>query len=170
MNRLVRSLMGPSICAGVLVSGYLLAAAAPVTPGLEANRAKSQERSAAAAAATMASRAAPQAKPVTTLVSARPPVPLLVTRHTSFFVEETQPAPATTTATAEAVVAGPQDKTDSSAPNASALSAKAMIEADGYKNVFGLVKAPDGTWAGMALRGATQVAVRVDASGSVSQQ
>jgi hypothetical protein len=166
MNRLVRSLMGPSICAGVLVSGYLLAAAAPVTPGVEANRAKSQER----AAAAQASRAAPQAKPESTIVAARPPVPLMVKRHTAFFVEEAQPAPATTTATAEAVVAGPQDKTDSSAPNASVSSAKAMIEADGYKNVSGLVKAPDGTWAGMALRGATQVAVRVDASGSVSQQ
>jgi hypothetical protein len=170
MNRLLRSLLGPTICAGVLVSGYLLASAAPATPGLDVNRLKSHDR----AAAAQAPRPASQAKPESKIVAARPPVPLLAPSHTTFF-EEAQPATTTvSTATADALAPQPQDKTDSKAdssgPNASVLSAKAMIEADGYKNVSGLVKAPDGTWTGVALRGATQVAIKVDASGSVSQQ
>ena len=46
--------------------------------------------------------------------------------------------------------------------------ARAAIEADGYKKVRAINKAADGTWRARALRGTTEVALRVDATGSVS--
>jgi hypothetical protein len=46
--------------------------------------------------------------------------------------------------------------------------AKRAIEFDGYRNVRGLVKGADGVWHGRAMRGRTEVGVKVDASGSVS--
>jgi hypothetical protein len=48
--------------------------------------------------------------------------------------------------------------------------ARRAIEFDGYKNVRGLVKGPDGSWRGRAMRGRTEIAVRVDASGNVSAE
>ena|SRR5471030_876126 len=149
MNRHLRPFAGLCICAGIVVGGYVLVPA----PDVMAKPSAGRERP----------YSPPVARPETTISSARPPVPLLVTRHTTFFVEEAQPA--TTTA---ALVTEPQDKPEKS--ESSATAAKAMIEADGYKNVSALVKAPDGTWAGVAMRGATQVAIRVDAGGSVSTQ
>jgi adhesin HecA-like repeat protein len=47
-------------------------------------------------------------------------------------------------------------------------AAKAAIEADGYKSVRDLAKAPNGRWTARALRGATEIAVSVAADGSVS--
>ena len=49
-------------------------------------------------------------------------------------------------------------------------NARAKIEADGYKNVQGLTRGPDGKWHGKALRGGAQVDVTVDARGRVSTQ
>ncbi len=46
--------------------------------------------------------------------------------------------------------------------------ARAAIEADGYKKVRAMNKAADGTWRARALRGATEVALRVDSTGNVS--
>jgi hypothetical protein len=46
-------------------------------------------------------------------------------------------------------------------------SARAKIEADGYKNVQGLTRNPDGSWSGKALRGGAMVDVNVDARGNV---
>jgi len=57
----------------------------------------------------------------------------------------------------------PQDANTGSDKNA-----RAAIELDGYKNVRGLEKGADGMWRGRAMRGRTEIAVRVDASGSVS--
>ena len=45
-----------------------------------------------------------------------------------------------------------------------------MIEADGYRNVKSLAKAPDGSWRGLAMRGTVEVAVSVDDNGRVSTQ
>ncbi len=42
-----------------------------------------------------------------------------------------------------------------------------MVEADGYKNVKSLVQAPDGAWRGLAMRGAVEMAISVDANGRV---
>ena len=56
-------------------------------------------------------------------------------------------------------------------PNArGSASAQTKIEADGYKNVQGLTRGPDGKWHGKALRGGAQVDVTVDAAGRVSTQ
>jgi hypothetical protein len=53
-------------------------------------------------------------------------------------------------------------------PNAQGSgNALKKIEADGYKNVQGLQRNPDGSWSGKALRGSTMVDVHVDARGNV---
>lgn len=106
-------------------------------------------------------------KPATTLVANRAPVPLVTTAHTRFFdAPPEQPAPATAeTPTSEAqlqlAVAEPKSGDDS--------KAKAAIELDGYRNVRGLMKDADGVWRGRAMRGRTEIAIRVNADGSVSQ-
>lgn len=57
------------------------------------------------------------------------------------------------------------------APNAAgSAGARARIEADGYKDVQGLNRNPDGSWRGQALRGNARVGVGVDARGNVSSQ
>jgi hypothetical protein len=54
-------------------------------------------------------------------------------------------------------------------PNApGSASAVSKIQADGYKNVQGLTRGPDGKWHGKALRGGAMVDVTVDAAGNVS--
>lgn len=45
--------------------------------------------------------------------------------------------------------------------------ARSALEADGYKTVLAMTKAADGTWRARALRGTTEVALSVDASGRV---
>jgi hypothetical protein len=55
-----------------------------------------------------------------------------------------------------------------SAPNAQgSANAVKKIEADGYKNVQGMTRNPDGSWSGKALRGGAMVDVHVDARGNV---
>ena len=49
-------------------------------------------------------------------------------------------------------------------------SAKAAVEADGYKRVTVLGRAADGTWQARAYRGATEVLLAVDDTGRVSMQ
>lgn len=54
------------------------------------------------------------------------------------------------------------------APNAQgSANAVKKIEADGYKNVQGMTRNPDGSWSGKALRGGQMVDVHVDARGNV---
>lgn len=52
----------------------------------------------------------------------------------------------------------------------SEASAKAALEAEGYKSVGSLRMGADGKWSGSAMRGDKQVAVSVDANGNVSSQ
>jgi hypothetical protein len=53
-------------------------------------------------------------------------------------------------------------------PNAQgSTNAVKKIEKDGYKNVQGLTRNPDGSWSGKALRGGAMVDVAVDARGNV---
>jgi hypothetical protein len=52
--------------------------------------------------------------------------------------------------------------------DAAAATAKKRIEMDGYSDVQGLAKGPDGLWQGTALRGNTSVQVTVDRSGNVA--
>jgi hypothetical protein len=46
--------------------------------------------------------------------------------------------------------------------------AKSAIEADGYQSVKNVVTGPDGTWRARAMRGNTEVVLRVDRDGRVS--
>lgn len=147
MNRHLRPWAGLGLCAGVLVGGYLLVPAPKVLARANAPR---EDASFAVARAP------------TTMASVRPPVPLQVAPHTAFFVEEPRQA------TTARLVAEAQENPNKT--NDSATAAKALIEADGYRNVSALVRAPDGVWAGLAMRGTTEVAIRVDAGGSVSTQ
>ena len=48
--------------------------------------------------------------------------------------------------------------------------ARARIEADGYSNVQGLTRGPDGKWRGKATRGNAQVGVTLDAAGRVTTE
>src|SRR3954463_3948574 len=149
---------------GMLATGYLFAPAPGASKSLPAP-----------SVAKVVPPAPP--KPETTLVASRPPVPLVTAPRTTHFEmaerktdspspnkpadmgpSSANPAdpnatkPATDTTQALAVPAGGNDN-----------EAKRAIEFDGYKNVRGLEKGPDGTWRGRAMRGRTEVAVRVDA-------
>lgn len=48
--------------------------------------------------------------------------------------------------------------------------ARARIEADGYANVQGLTRGPDGKWRGQATRGGARVGISVDATGRVATE
>jgi hypothetical protein len=48
--------------------------------------------------------------------------------------------------------------------------ARARIEADGYSNVQGLTRGPDGKWRGQATRSGARVSVTVDAAGRVATE
>ena len=85
--------------------------------------------------------------------------------------------PAADVQTASAIIGAPA--ADGGTPPSSAkddakrdndTQAKAAIELDGYKNVRGLVQGEDGVWHGRALRGRTEIAISVDAKGSVSAE
>jgi len=47
-------------------------------------------------------------------------------------------------------------------------TAKAALEAHGYKSISSLRMGADGKWSGSAMKGSQQVAVSVDAEGNVS--
>jgi hypothetical protein len=73
---------------------------------------------------------------------------------------------------------GPNDAADSvtapeiaNAPipmSAAAAIARKRIEMDGYRDVRGLAKGPDGLWQATAMRGNTSVQVTVDRAGNVA--
>jgi len=96
------------------------------------------------------------------IAAARPPVPLLLSPHPPREAAHTPPAKAT----ADGGVA----QADEQGTAEAAARAKAMIEADGYKRVRAVARAPDGRWRGLAMRGAEEVAVSVDDNGNVSTQ
>lgn len=88
-----------------------------------------------------------------TLVATRAPVPMqLAPRIPVNRVETTPTEPAAPAEAAEGL---------------SDSSVRAAIEADGYKRVKVLSKSENGTWRALALRGKTEVALRVDAQGNV---
>ena len=87
-----------------------------------------------------------------TLLARQAPVPMLVRSRTAFVPPAGVPEPAAETA----------------ARGTSEADARAAIEADGYKRVRVVSKGADGTWQAQAFRGATEVAVRVDARGNVT--
>jgi hypothetical protein len=143
---------------GMLAAGYLFAPAPGASRPLP-----TQPLAKAAPPAPVPAKPA-----VATLAANRPPVPILTQPRTTYFT------PPTEQAAADAGTSGakPGDTTQALAVSAPGedSGAKRAIEFDGYRNVRGLTKGPDGTWHGRALRGRTEVAVRVDASGSVSTE
>ncbi len=172
MNRLVSTFALVFAAAGLGASAYLMPAPGATTAPAGVTDTTTKPPIAKAAAPTAAQGAAPQvakaiapppptttAKPASTISTARPPVPLLVSRRSAYVGPESQQEQPKSAETSVAENATPSD-----------AAAKAMIEADGYKRVTGLAKGPDGKWRGRALRGATEVAVSVDAGGSVSTQ
>jgi hypothetical protein len=119
----------------------------------------------------------PTVKPVPTLVASRPPVPLVTQPRTSFFTQTTAEKPTSDNKsvnlgvfTTNALSSDAQPGVAAAQPRGDDSQAKKAIEFDGYRNVRGLEKAPDGTWRGRAMRGRTEVAVKVDASGNVSAE
>jgi hypothetical protein len=145
-----------SLAFGMLAAGYLLGPA----PG-------AATQSSPLTAAAPKAAAAPEARPMLpTLVANRPPVPLVRPQTTSYFAPAIQdPAtgnsgdptqPQTAALTADQPSAGDD------------ATARRAIEFDGYKNVHAIVKSSDGVWHARAMRGRTEIAVTVDASGNVS--
>jgi hypothetical protein len=158
---------------GMLAAGYLFAPA----------RGAGESVPAPAVAVAKAEPPALARQPVPTLVANRPPVPLVTAPRTSFFqqAKAEQPAgplpsdkPSTDTGTSTGT--SNSNQPDADAPAQALVTpgddapARRAIEFDGYRNVRSLVKGPDGNWHGRALRGRTEVAVRVDATGNVSAE
>jgi len=133
---------------------------------------------------------APAAKPVPALVASRPPVPLVTPPRATYVSQATLEKPASKSSDNKSSVDMGVFKSNPPDPNAQQANAvqppsgndsqakrggndskaKQAIELDGYKNVRGLEQGPDGVWRGRALRGRTEIAVRVDASGNVSAE
>jgi hypothetical protein len=175
-----RTLLAVGLGVGLLGAGYIFAP----QPGAAALKALPVPPKTASAASAAPSEA-PTATPSGSLLVNRAPVPLAPRTHDTYYASKEAygpkaPDPSVQTASATtlpdgstaAVIAGagtdgglpPSEDTTTGAN----LQAKAAIELDGYKNVRALVKGPDGLWRGRAMRGRTEITVRVDASGSVS--
>jgi hypothetical protein len=144
---------------GILAGGYVIVAAAKATATPVAVSDRYNKQPTASEAANPGSAPAPTLAPRTRFSSAKPPVPLLTSRHATYWVEDPQRP---TAPTSEGAVMEPTAKSVTSD-----ATAKAMIEADGYKKVRSLVQAPDGAWRGLAMRGAVEIAIIVDANGRV---
>ena len=78
------------------------------------------------------------------------------------------PGSATTPSASAPSVSVPNVANAPALPNAEgSAAAQAKITADGYSNVQGLTRQPDGSWTGKAMRGGAMIDVTVDASGNV---
>ncbi|HXC57110.1 MAG TPA: hypothetical protein VNU97_17550 [Rhizomicrobium sp.] len=120
--------------------------------------AEPQLRSVASGATTSDPGIAPHATAVSNLLDAhRPPIPLM---------RNVRALP-TTAATPDVAVA---DAEVQPADNLDVGTAKAAIEADGYKRVSVLGKGSNGSWRAKAYRGQTEVELIVDGTGRVSAQ
>ncbi len=84
----------------------------------------------------------------------------------SAFVPSAVVSASAQTSTVETAPAG-TTPTDTALVGLAESDARAAIEADGYKKVRVVSRAADGTWRARALRGATEVSLRVDTQGNV---
>jgi hypothetical protein len=151
---------------GLVAAGYFFAPAPsesmPLRPQVMSREAPAPSAShAPVAQAQAAVEPKPTAKPA--FVSNRAPVPLVTQRHTTYFPVDEKVASKT-------LARDPNDKTQALSMSAveGESQARRAVEIDGYKQVRGLVKRPDGSWSGRAMRGNTEITVRVAADGSVS--
>ena len=149
--------------AGILASGYVIVASTNATAIPVAATARPDKQPPASEAANpavaLAPTMAPTLAPRTRISSVKPPVPLRTDRHATYWVEDPQRPTAPTTEDAAALQPGKKATSDA--------AAKAMIEADGYKNARSLVQGPDGSWRGLAMRGTLEIAISLDANGRV---
>jgi hypothetical protein len=159
---------------GMLATGYLFAPAPGASKSLPVP-----------APAPIQAKVVPPApsRPDTTLVANRPPVPLVTAPRPTITVDRTigsspSDKPTVDMGTFSSNPPGPND-TKPAADITQALAtpggaddspAKKAIEFDGYRNVRDLTKGPDGVWRGRAMRGRTEIAIQVDATGNVSAQ
>ena len=141
--------------AGILASGYVIVASTNATAIPVAATARPDKQPTASEAANPAAAPAPTPAPRTRISSAKPPVPLRTDRHATYWVDDPQRPTAPTTGDAAALQTGKKATSDA--------AAKAMIEADGYKNARSLVQGPDGSWRGLAMRGTVEIAISLDA-------
>jgi hypothetical protein len=153
---------------GIVCGAHLITQAPGATASpLVASETEKARPAKAQAAAAMPPAPAPvptarTAAPVPTARTAtitRPPVPLLLS-----------PRPAITKAESETTLPETAASDTSQANPQSDSFAKAAIEQDGYKGVRGITKGPNGSWRATAMRGTTEVILRVDANGNVSAQ
>jgi hypothetical protein len=136
-----------ALASGMVVSAYLIRPAPAATT---------------APAAPLAMAAVTPSRPGVSIKTLQAPVPLLLGKHDQYFDVSSVPDTAATT------VLGSSDSQQVTA-TAEDAAAKASIQMDGYRNVRALVRAPDGSWHGRAMRGGTEIAVSVDSTGNVSQ-
>jgi hypothetical protein len=145
------------VAGGMLASGYVIGPAPGATVATITT--------AAQAGAAAPDKLAPTPQPTTKVRTMRPPVPFQVGTHDQYF---TSP-PADVVATDSKPLDDPaQTQMQSQVQPQVDIGAKAAIEQDGYRNVRALTMGADGTWRGRAMRGSTEIAVSVDANGSVS--
>ncbi|HEY2873107.1 MAG TPA: hypothetical protein VGJ56_14380 [Reyranella sp.] len=154
-----------SLAFGMLAAGYLIRPAPGAT-----------QSSPPPAPAPQADVAAPTPKAaMPTLATSRPPVPLVRPQPTNFFTPTVQDSgTGTSTGASNGDPADPAQAQTAALttdqPSGNDADARKAIEFDGYKDVHGIVKDPDGTWHARAMRGHAEIAVTVDASGNVSAQ
>jgi hypothetical protein len=180
------------LAVAMLGAGYLFAPA----PGVASLPLPAPAQSPVAAAAPVATPVSvPAAKPPAALTANRPPVPYVTRGHSNYYpapsievASATKPAttsdgkPAIDMGTFTANSLSPAAQQADGTPQTDGTQqasltepksggndsmAKAAIENDGYKNVRNLVKDGDG-WRGRAMRGRTEISIRVNADGSVS--
>ena len=147
-----------SLAFGMLAAGYLIGPA----PGATRSSPPPAPEPATEAAA-LASKV-----PVPTLLANRPPVPLVRPQPTSYFTPPNQADKSTAGGNPADPAQAQTAALTTDQPSPENADAKRAIEFDGYKNVHSVVKGSDGMWHARAMRGRTEVAVRVDASGNVS--
>jgi len=152
------------VAGGMVASGYLIGPApgATVAPVV------------AQASAAVSDKLVPAPQPTTKVRTMRPPVPLQLGVHDQYFTSPPADVVATDTQTAAAtmgttgVIDGKPLDDQAQGQAETNIAAKVAIEQDGYRNVRALTMGADGTWRGRAMRGSTEIAVSVDANGSVS--
>jgi hypothetical protein len=103
------------------------------------------------------------AAPKSTLEARQPPVPLLVKPRAPIELATVNSNATGSNAT------GPESPAKAS-DGAGEGSAKAAVEADGYKSVKVLRKGANGLWYAEALRGKTKVMLTVDSQGNVAAE
>src|SRR5216684_2860844 len=108
------------------------------------------------------------AAPKSTLEARQPPVPLLVKPRAPIELPTVNSNATGSNATGSNAT-GPESPAQAS-DGAGEGSAKAAVEADGYKSVKVLRKGANGLWYAEALRGKTKVLLTVDSQGNVAAE